>query len=279
MDMSEKTPYEKISFQKIAIVYNEDVRESLTTAKLLQEELCTNNLSSTVIPSDKKIDADFVITVGGDGTLLKAARLYPETPVFGINLGRLGFLAQAKPAEIKTAVKKLINGEYTVQKRMMLEASGEKATALNDIVIKGDSFSRTSRLYLSINGKPVCDYLADGIIIATPTGSTAYTLSAGGPVIYPGMEAIVIVPICPHTLTARPLVVPSNEKIEISSCESCTGMKLSADGQKTIDIRQNQTVTIEKSRKTAKLVVLKRENNGFYSVLREKLQWGVAPRA
>ena len=97
--------------------------------------------------------------------------------------------------------------------------------------------------------------------------------------IYPGMEAIVIVPICPHTLTARPLVVPSNEKIEISSCESCTGMKLSADGQKTIDIRQNQTVTIEKSRKTAKLVVLKRENNGFYSVLREKLQWGVAPRA
>ena len=165
MDMSEKTPYEKISFQKIAIIYNEDVRESLTTAKLLQEELCTNNLSSTVIPSDKKIDADFVITVGGDGTLLKAARLYPETPVFGINLGRLGFLAQAKPAEIKTAVKKLINSEYTVQKRMMLEASGEKATALNDIVIKGDSFSRTSRLYLSINGKPVCDYLADGIII------------------------------------------------------------------------------------------------------------------
>ena len=146
-------------------------------------------------------------------------------------------------------------------------------------MIKGDSFSRTSRLYLSINGKPVCDYLADGIIIATPTGSTAYTLSAGGPVIYPGMEAIVIVPICPHTLTARPLVVPSNEKIDISSCESCTGMKLSADGQKTIDIRQNQTVTIEKSRKTAKLVVLKRENNGFYSVLREKLQWGVAPRA
>ncbi len=279
MDMSDKTPDEKISFQKIAIVYNEDVQKSFSTAKTVQDVLKTNNLPSETTPSTKKIDADFVITAGGDGTLLKAARLYPETPIFGINLGRLGFLAQSKPDEIENAVKKLISGEYTIEKRMMLETKAPKTTALNDIVIKGDSFSRTSRLDLSINGKRVCDYLADGLIISTPTGSTAYTLSAGGPVIYPAMDAVVIVPICPHTLTARPLVIPADEKIEISGCGSCSGMKLSADGQNTIDIKENQTIIIEKSPKTAKLVVLKRENNGFYSLLRQKLQWGVAPRA
>lgn len=279
MDMSEKTPCEELSFKNTAIVYNEDVCESFAVAKVARNVMSSHNLSSEIVSSDKKVKADFVITIGGDGTLLKAARLYSGLPVFGINLGRLGFLAQAKPDEIEMAVEKLINGEYTIQNRMMLEAVNEEITALNDIVIKGDSFSRTSRLYLSINSKPVCDYLADGIIISTPTGSTAYTLSAGGPVIYPSMEAIVVVPICPHTLTARPLVIPSDETIEISSCESCTGMKLSADGQNTINIKQNQTVTIKKSNKTAKLVILNNENNGFYGVLREKLQWGVAPHA
>lgn len=271
---------EKISFKNIAVIYNEDVPESLCTAKITQDVLNSKSFSSKIIPSNEKDShADFVITIGGDGTLLKAARVYPELPIFGINLGRLGFLAQAKPDEIEMAINKLIAGEYHVQKRMMLCAFDGKITALNDIVIKGDSFSRTSRLYLFINDKPVCDYLADGLIISTPTGSTAYTLSAGGPVIAPGLDAMVIVPICPHTLTARPLVIPADETIKISSCETCSKMKLSADGQNTIDIAPNEFVTIKKSRIEAKLVILDRENNGFYGVLREKLQWGVAPRA
>lgn len=265
-----------ISFENTAIVYNKDVPESYRVAKkaagLFDAKLVT--------PETFCEDASFVVTVGGDGTILKAARFYAKSdvPIFGINLGRLGFLAQANPDELEWAVKKLKSGEYKIQNRMMLSAFNDRITALNDIVIKGDSFSRTSRLYMSINGKHVCDYLADGLIISTPTGSTAYTLSAGGPVISPGLGAVVIVPICPHTLTARPLVIPADEKIEVSSCDTCSGLKLSADGQKTIDVRSDEKIIIQKSSIQAKLVVLNRENNGFYGVLREKLQWGVAPR-
>lgn len=268
------------AFKNIAIIYNEDVPESLSTAKITRDVLCSKSLSAKILPSNSKsAEADFIITIGGDGTLLKAARVYPKLPIFGVNLGRLGFLAQAKPNELEMAIDKLIKGEFHIEKRMMLSAFDEKITALNDIVIKGDSFSRTSRLYLFINDKPVCDYLADGLIISTPTGSTAYTLSAGGPVIAPGLDAMVIVPICPHTLTARPLVIPAGETIKISSCETCSKMKLSADGQNTVDIAPSEFVTITKSKVEADLVILNRENNGFYSILREKLQWGVAPRA
>lgn len=265
-----------ISFENTTIVYNKDVPESYIVANRVAE--LTNG--RLVTPDSFLDDASFVITVGGDGTILKAARYYAkrDIPIFGINLGRLGFLAQANPDELKWAIEKLKNNEYKIQNRMMLSALNEKITALNDIVIKGDTFSRTSRLYMSINGKQVCDYLADGLIISTPTGSTAYTLSAGGPVISPGLDAVVIVPICPHTLTARPLVIPANEKIEVSSCDTCSGLRLSADGQSTIEIKPDEKITIQKSQVQAKLVVLNRKNNGFYSVLREKLQWGVAPR-
>lgn len=274
-----KNPSEKISLKKTAIVYNEDVLGSLNTARLVKEVLASNTIYSEIVTATDRIDdVTFVVTIGGDGTLLKAARFYKEIPILGINLGRLGFLAQANPDEIKDAASKLINGDYEIQSRMMLSAFDERVTALNDIVIKGDTFSRTSRLYLFINDKPVCDYLADGVIISTPTGSTAYTLSAGGPVVSPGLDAVVIVAICPHTLTARPLVVPASDTIKIFSCETCAKMKLSADGQTTIDIAADEYVKIEKSKSEAKLVILNTENSGFYSILRQKLQWGVAPK-
>ena len=278
MDACIKNFSEEVSFENIAVIYNEDVSESYATARVVKEVLGSYGLVSNLVTSSKKWDeASFVITIGGDGTLLKAARIYKELPILGINLGRLGFLAQARPDEIDAAVKKLKNNDFEIQNRMMLSVFDEKITALNDIVIKGDTFSRTSRLYLFINDRPVCDYLADGLIISTPTGSTAYTLSAGGPVISPGVDAVVIVPICPHTLTARPLVIPAGETIKISSCATCSMMKLSADGQTTIDIAADEYVKIEKSKSKAKIVVLNRENNGFYSILRQKLQWGVAP--
>ncbi len=269
-----------LSLDKISIICNEDVRESLKvadyTCKILNNSGLNARINTFSSPDSK---TSLVITVGGDGTLLKAARLYAPkgTPVLGINLGRLGFLAQLNPDEIDALPNQLINTRYTVQKRMMLSSFNDKILALNDIVIKGDSFSRTSKLFLSINGRVVCDYLADGIIISTPTGSTAYTLSAGGPVIMPELEAVVIVPICPHTLTARPLVIPASEEISISSCKTCNKLKLSADGQETIDINTDSSVKIQKSSIQAKLVILEKENNGFYSILRKKLQWGVGP--
>ncbi len=269
-----------LSLKNISIVFNDDVKESLTLANYTKDILKSRGFDSRVVSSsDFDSDASFVITIGGDGTLLKAARLYaPQgTPILGINLGRLGFLAQANPEEIEISVDKLLANEFTIQKRMMLSSFEDRVLALNDIVIKGDSFSRTSKLFLSINDKVVCDYLADGIIISTPTGSTAYTLSAGGPVVAPDLQAVVIVPICPHTLTARPLVIPADEKIAITSCKTCNRLKMSADGQDTIDISPDDKILIRKSSINAKLVVLKKENNEFYSILRKKLQWGVAP--
>ena len=271
---------EMLSFKNISVVYNEDVAESLPVAKHTRSVLAANGLESKLTPSSNyDPQASLVITIGGDGTLLKASRFYApkEVPVLGINLGRLGFLAQANTDEIEASVKKLINNEYRIESRMMLSSFSDRVLALNDIVIKGDTFSRTSKLFLYINGKVVCDYLADGIIISTTTGSTAYTLSAGGPVLVPGLDAMVIVPICAHTLTARPLVIPANEEIKITSCNTCSKLKMSADGQDTIDISSDDCVVIKKSATEAKLVILEKANNGFYAVLREKLQWGVAP--
>ena len=167
---------EMLSFKNISVVYNEDVAESLPVAKHTRSVLAANGLDAKITPSSNYDPlASLVITIGGDGTLLKASRFYAhkEVPVLGINLGRLGFLAQANTDEIDASVKKLINKEYRIESRMMLSAFDDKVLALNDIVIKGDTFSRTSKLFLYINGKVVCDYLADGIIISTPTGSTA----------------------------------------------------------------------------------------------------------
>ena len=171
---------------------------------------------------------ELTIVIGGDGTLLRAARFYSQwqIPVLGVNLGRLGFLSQVSGAEIKFLVEKIANKEYTTESRMMLTSLDK--LALNDFVIKGCNSSRTSKFFLEINGKEVCDYVADGLIIATPTGSTAYGLSAGGPILYPTLDAIVIVPICPHTLNARPLVVPSSETISIKTSDKL--LSVSIDG-------------------------------------------------
>ena len=269
-----------LSLKNIAIIYNEDVLESKDIALKVKTTFSEKGYNVLICTSNNYVEStDLAITVGGDGTLLKAARFYAplDTPLLGINMGRLGFLAQSNPDEIDMLVSKIVNGEYKIQNRMMLSALDEKINALNDIVIKGDSFSRTAKLYLSINDKVVCEYLADGIIVATPTGSTAYTLSAGGPVIVPEIDAMVIVPICPHTLTARPLVIPASESVKIFSCESCNKMRLSADGQNTVNIETNKHIEIKKSQVSAKLVILEKSDNEFYSILRKKLQWGVSP--
>ena len=272
METKKKIPH------KVSIIYNEDVKESLELAINIKSLFEGEKIFADVTKSTQMDDsADFAVTVGGDGTFLKTARFYApkEVPILGVNLGRLGFLAQVNTNEIKSAIKQITKGQYKIEKRMML--SSKNNLALNDIVIKGDSFSRTSKLFLSINDKVVCDYLADGIIIATPTGSTAYTLSAGGPVVYPKLDAIIIVPICPHTLNARPLVIPASDKIKITSCKTCNKLKMSADGQSTIDIDKNDYIEIEKSKYCANMVILENDTKGFYSILREKLQWGVAP--
>ena len=270
---------EEISLERIGIIYNSDNCKSKATVERVQKALLEEGLPSKLLHSDK-LDSQitFAIVIGGDGTILRAARFYSkyDVPVFGINLGRLGFLSQAKPDDTEFAISKILEGQFKLEERLMLTALNGKLSALNDIVIKGESFSRTSRLYVHINDKIVCDYLADGLIISTPTGSTAYTLSAGGPILVPSLKAMVIVPICPHTMNARPLVVPSTEKIQITTCQSKPKLKISADGQIVLNINPSEKIEIQESQHKAKLLLLNVENNGFYSILREKLHWGIS---
>lgn len=262
--------------KKIGIVYNPIVKNSSEVLQSLEELLSAKAMHFEKFTIDSmKIGIDFVFVIGGDGTLLKAARFYAKefTPVFGINLGRLGFLSQTKECDLASSLDKIFAGKYKLEDRLML-VSNDGVMALNDFVIRGASTSRTSRFYLSIDGKFVCDYLADGLIVSTPTGSTAYGLSAGGPVLSPKLNAITIVPICPHTLTARPLVIPSDEKITISTCDACTSFNVVADGQDSYKV--NSKIEIEKSKFCAKLALL--NDNEFYSVIRNKLHWGVSPK-
>jgi len=276
---------QEIDLSKINIICNTSRKNSEKIADILTKLLEQNghNYTRQDIPCDNICfdkNATFAITIGGDGTFLSTARYYAkyDVPVLGTNFGRLGFLAQIEQNKLRYGLEEIINGNFVIQKRIMLEAqknSNKKLSALNDIVIKGGAISRTSRLYLSINGQEVCDYLADGIIVSTPTGSTAYNLSANGPIISPTIDAITITPICPHTLSIRPLVIQGNEKIEIKTDKNNDIIYVTADGHESSTLDKNENIMIKKSKKTAKLVLLKSDSNNFYSVLREKLNWGM----
>lgn len=257
-----------------AIAYNPKIDHAAEVQKELSSVLKNNGITAEVIDIDNlKSGFDFVFVIGGDGTILKAARFYAkfQTPVFGVNLGRLGFLSQSSREELNHAVTKILQGKYIVEDRLML-ACGD-FIALNDFVVKGSMSGRTARFSLKINNKTVCNYLADGIIISTPTGSTAYGLSAGGPVLVPSLKAFVIVPICPHTLTARPLVVPESEEITICIYDNETSFCLYADGQESFECCKE--INIRKAECNAKLALL--EDAEFYSILNDKLHWGTSP--
>ncbi len=268
-----------IDLSNVGIFFNKDNQKAEYTAYNLKKILLEKEVESQILTTNNfNKDITFAFVLGGDGTILKTARYFSkfEVPILGINLGRLGFLSQAKSTQIEEAVDFLLKGCFKVEDRMMLTSLNGKMNALNDIVIKGDGFSRTSRLYVHINDNIVCDYLADGIIISTPTGSTAYTLSAGGPILSPILEAIVVVPICPHTMSARPIVIPSDEVIKVTSSQNKPLLKISADGQETYDLGINDDIEIKKSQFKAKLILLNLEKNSFYSVLKEKLHWGLS---
>ena len=207
-----------MKMKNFAVCYNQEISHSVEIKDKLVKILLAKGLSVDVLDIDGlKEGFDFVFVIGGDGTILKTARFYAkyQTPIFGINLGRLGFLSQSSKEDIEKSVDEILEGHFIIEDRIMLQ-SGD-FSALNDFVIKGQDMGRTSRFSLKINDKFVCDYLADGIIVSTPTGSTAYGLSAGGPVLSPSLNVFEIVPICPHTLNARPIVVPDCEKITVST--------------------------------------------------------------
>lgn len=256
--------------KKIGIIYNEDITGSFELASEIKEKFdnsCVFSISS--MPSD----IDFAMVIGGDGTFLKSARFYSkfQIPILGFNMGRLGYLAQAKPNEINEVIEKIKNSDFNIEKRLMLKADNN--IALNDIVVKGMNCARSETFHLYINNKKICSYVADGIIISTPTGSTAYSMSAGGPIISPSLDCFLIIPICPHTLNTRPLIVPVNEKIKIKTSSK---LNVSYDGQ--IEVILDNEVEIEKNENCANLLILNKQKDRFYDILKEKLHWSISPK-
>ena len=255
---------------RINVVYNNRINGYSDVLDVLEKRLIDRKVEFQSFDIDNlKEFGDFTLVIGGDGTLLKASRFYVQTPILGINLGRLGFLSQAGVDEIESVIEKILTGKYSTEERLMLESGN--SLALNDFVIKGCKTCRTSKFYLEINGKFVCDYIADGLIISTPTGSTAYGLSAGGPVLYPTLEAMVIVPICPHTLNARPLVVPANETVTVKTSDKL--LSVAIDGFDTPECVKEISIRASKNKATLAFLT----DDSFYSVLRNKLHWGISP--
>jgi len=259
--------------KKFAICLNTTMENALAVKNKLSGILDNYSVNYDVLDINLlKAGFDFAFVIGGDGTILKTAGYYSDygVPVLGINLGRLGFLSQAVPDNLESTVDNVLNGKYKIEQRMML--SDGTHCALNDFVVKGGLTGRTSRFALAINGKFVCEYLADGIIISTPTGSTAYGMAAGGPVLAPHTEAIAIVPICAHTFSARPIVVSAGDEIKIIPCPN-NAYNVSVDGQSVFGMTEE--LVVKKAEKRANLALI--TGNDFYSVLRNKLHWSISP--
>jgi len=226
-------------------------------------------------------NADLVIALGGDGTLLSVARLVGarELRVLGINLGGLGFLTEVPTGEALAAIDRVFAGEYRLDRRTTLAVRVRRSGAviaesqvLNDAVINKSALARIIDLRTSVDGKYLCVYKADGLIVSTPTGSTAYSLSAGGPVVHPAVGVTVLSPICPHTLAQRPLVVPETALVEVELQAPDQEVVLTLDGQEGIPLVDGDVVEIAKSPHSVALV--RTGGEGFLSVLREKLHWG-----
>ncbi|OLC12010.1 MAG: NAD(+) kinase [Candidatus Rokubacteria bacterium 13_1_40CM_69_27] len=223
---------------------------------------------------------DFLIVLGGDGTLLAVARAVGDLgiPLLGVNLGGLGFLTATTLDEMIPALEAFLQGQMVIEERMMLaarvrrsERSVSELLALNDVVIMKSAMSRIIDLSVSVEGQSATAYRADGLIIATPTGSTAYSLSAGGPILFPTMDAVVLTPICSHTLTARPVVLPGTQRIEVTLFSNQEVM-LTVDGQVGVGLRERDTVEVQRAASRIRLVRFPQKH--FFSVLRTKLKWG-----
>ncbi len=237
---------------------------------------------SVVARAQMMRSADLVVVLGGDGSLLGVARLSGRSPVpvVGINHGDFGFLTESDRGNLYATMERILSGDFTIEKRLMLAAEirrGDKrivrAQALNDAVITRGSVSRMLTLEAAVNGAHLTTYQGDGLIVATPTGSTAYSLSAGGPVVDPSMRALLITPISPHTLTSRPIVLDDRARVSISIPPGCDDAVLTLDGQETFELRGGDAVVVTRSANHAAIV--NAGSGGFYEALRRKINFGV----
>jgi NAD+ kinase len=227
--------------------------------------------------SDLRHRSEALIALGGDGTILAAARAIgiDNVPILGVKVGGLGFLADITPDELPQALDKVKTGDYGLSQRMTLETVFDTRAyiALNDIVIDKGASPRILDLSIRVSGQFVNMSTADGLIISTPTGSTAYTLSVGGPIVHPRMEAIILSPICPHVLANRPMIVAGDESVEVTIETAHGDVKLTLDGQINFKLQQGDTVVVSKGSRSVKLI--RTSSRTYYDVLRAKLKWGV----
>lgn len=286
-------------FKNIAIISKIDdnsVKDSLGTVinyldskkvnYFLDENSCflLNNKAATSLEDIKK-KCDIAFIIGGDGTLLRSAQYLSKSniPICGINRGRLGFLVDISPDHIEKNLESILSDNYSVDERISLVGTVirdgkeiSKNISFNDVVIHSKDAVRMIEMDTLLNGENLYTVNADGLVISTPTGSTAYSLSSGGPIIQPNMEALLIVPICPHLLSNRPIVIGMDSKIEVKISEkSHTNASVTFDGQINVPIQANDVIKITKGETILKLIQPPGIN--FLSILREKLGWGLKP--
>lgn len=246
----------------------------------LNEEAAHNLEVQGYSPEEIREQADVVIAFGGDGTLLAAARTVQGTgtPILGVNLGGLGFMAEVPVEEVNEAVEKALAGECSIEERVMLNAfvhrAGERIrqrSVLNDLVINKGALARIIHMDVAVDGHHLTTFNADGLIFASPTGSTAYSLSAGGPILYPTLRCLLLTPICPHALSNRPIVLPDNVVIT-TSISSGDDVYLTMDGQVGFSLKAGDVVEVSKSRHTTRLLIPCERD--YFEILRTKLKWG-----
>jgi NAD+ kinase len=276
--------------KSVGIVVKPGHAKAMATAAELAEWLRSRGISLVGPPvsSDQirgenalSMDADLIVVLGGDGTMISTSRLIGDTDVLvlGINYGGLGYLTEVRIEEMFPALEAITAGQYEIDRRVMLDAEqwsgSEKLAAgrvLNDVVINKSALARIIDIEVRLNELFVNTFRADGLIVSTPTGSTAYNLSAGGPIVFPSMNAVVLTPICPFTLTNRPLVIPDSDTIELRLVNEQEGVVLSLDGQTGYPMTAGDRVLIRKSATTFNLV--QPANRNYFDVLRDKLKWG-----
>ena len=279
--------------RKIAVVAKRVSEEALETAVELAHWLRRRKLGVAVEEAileahpelqaeafDRSQAYDLVVVLGGDGTLLSVARnLADSIPILGVNMGNLGFLTEVPRSELYPSVMKFLAGDFAVDERVLLDVTlnrdgGEELSyrVLNDAVINKSALARIIELVVTVDGHRVATYRSDGLIISTPTGSTAYNLAAGGPILNPRLPVVVVTPICPHTLTLRPIVVPDSESVSIRLETAHEEVYLTLDGQEGTQIERGDRVSLHRSDDVVRLV--KTSDRTFYDSLRDKLRWG-----
>lgn len=281
-------------FKKVGIIAKTNKKEAIDTISVLVPWLNERGIEtvldrdaakevgikSDILREDVPKMSDMIIVLGGDGTLLYAARVVgdSEIPILGVNLGSLGFLTEVALPELYNTMEKVISGDFRLEERMMLKTRVEnddgvnEFSVLNDMVINKGALARIINLKVNINGAYLTTYNADGLIISTPTGSTGYSLSAGGPIVYPSLSTIIITPICPHTLTNRPILIPDDSVIEISLVSGDGNVFVTLDGQVGVDIKEGDRVIMSRSER--KVYLIEPPERDYYDVLRTKLKWG-----